>query len=76
MWGSGGGFARRALPEICGEAAVLFDPNDPGAIVAGVLEALASSDDLSRRGLLQSKKFTWAASAERHARVYHQVAVR
>ena len=52
-----------ALPEICGDAAVLFDPHDPAAIAAGVRETLARGDELRERGLLRARSFTWAACA-------------
>ena len=35
-----------SLPEVCGDAAVLFDPDDPKAIAAGVLEALDRAEEL------------------------------
>ena len=35
--------AAGSLPEVCGDAAVLFDPLDPEAIAAGIDEALARS---------------------------------
>ena len=39
---------RAAIPEVCGDAAVLFDPDDVGAIANGVREALARADELAR----------------------------
>lgn len=59
-----------SLAEVCGDAAVLFDPEDPGAIAAAVTEALSRSHDLSARGLDRAARFTWEASAERHENVY------
>jgi glycosyltransferase involved in cell wall biosynthesis len=61
-----------ALPEICGDAAVLFDPQRPEAIAAGVREALARSDELRERGLTRAREFTWAACAEAHVTAYRQ----
>ena len=48
-----------SLPEVCGDAAVLFDPLDPEAIAAGVDEALTRSAELSERGLRRAATFTW-----------------
>jgi glycosyltransferase involved in cell wall biosynthesis len=62
--------AAASLPEVCGDAAVLFDPLDPEAIVAGVDEALDRSDELSERGLQRAATFTWEATARGHERVY------
>lgn len=62
--------ARGALPEVCDGAAVLFDPEEPGAIAAGVLDALSRADDLRRRGLTHAAEYTWTRTAQEHARVY------
>ena len=59
-----------SLPEVCGDAAVLFDPRDPKAIADGVEEALDRSADLTMRGLSRSKAFTWAKTAHAHDLVY------
>jgi glycosyltransferase involved in cell wall biosynthesis len=59
-----------AIPEVCGDAAVLFDPNDPEAIAAAVLEADARSDELREKGLARADGFTWEASARGHDDVY------
>ena len=61
-----------ALPEICGDAAVLFDAHRPAAIAAGVREALARADELRERGLARARSFTWAACAAAHVRAYRQ----
>jgi glycosyltransferase involved in cell wall biosynthesis len=59
-----------SLPEVVGDAAVLFDPLDPEAIAAGVSEALERASELSERGLSRAKTFTWDATARAHDRVY------
>ena len=59
-----------SLLEICGDAAVLFDPLDPEAIAAGVREALDHSSDLSERGLTRAATFTWDETARAHDRIY------
>jgi glycosyltransferase involved in cell wall biosynthesis len=59
-----------SLPEICGDAAVLFDPLDPEAIAAGITEALERAAELQPRGLERAAMFTWAASARAHEAVY------
>ncbi len=63
-----------SLPEVVGDAAVLFDPHDPAAIAAGVLEALARADDLARRGPERAAAFTWDATARAHDVVYEAAA--
>jgi glycosyltransferase involved in cell wall biosynthesis len=58
---------RSALPEVAGDAALLFDPDDDDA-VAGALTRLLSDSDmrdrLSRLGLARAVGFTWEATAE------------
>jgi glycosyltransferase involved in cell wall biosynthesis len=59
-----------SLPEVVGDAAVLFDPRDPGSIAAGIEEALARADELGSRGIGRAAAFTWDATARAHDRVY------
>ena len=59
-----------SLPEVCGDAAVLFDPKSPHSIANGISAALDRSDELSRLGLTRAAGFSWAASAEGHLRAY------
>jgi glycosyltransferase involved in cell wall biosynthesis len=62
-----------AIPEVCGDAALLFDPTDPEAIAAAVVEAEARSDELREQGLARAAEFTWESSARRHEDVYRGV---
>ena len=59
-----------SLPEICADAAVLFDAHEPASIAAGVQEAIARGDDLRERGLARARSFTWAACASAHVHAY------
>jgi glycosyltransferase involved in cell wall biosynthesis len=59
-----------AVPEVCGEAAVYFDPLDPDAIAAAVLEADERGPELRELGLARAAGYTWEACAERHDAVY------
>ena len=59
-----------AIREVCGDAAVLFDPYDPDAIAAAVLEADGRSDELRPLGLARAGEFTWDATARKHEAVY------
>jgi glycosyltransferase involved in cell wall biosynthesis len=63
-----------SLPEICADAAVLFDAHQPASIAAGVQEAIARGDDLRERGLARARSFTWAACAAAHERAYRLAA--
>jgi glycosyltransferase involved in cell wall biosynthesis len=62
--------AAGSLPEVCGDAAVLFDPLDPEAIAAGIDEALRRSAELSERGRRRAAAFTWDETARAHDRIY------
>jgi glycosyltransferase involved in cell wall biosynthesis len=55
-----------SLPEIAGDAALMFDPGDEGAI-ASALQRLVSdaplAEDLRARGLSRVREFTWERTA-------------
>lgn len=55
-----------ALPEVCGDAAVLFDPRDAHAMAASIGAAIADSSSLQTRGLARVKSFTWSSCASAH----------
>jgi glycosyltransferase involved in cell wall biosynthesis len=66
-----------AVPELVGDAAVLVDPTDAGAIAAG-LESLLSDDELRARlssaGRARAAGFTWDAMARRTSEVLRTAA--
>lgn len=53
---------RAALPETCGDAALLVDPDDQEAIAEAVLAALGDAE-LRRRGLARAARFSWDRTA-------------
>jgi glycosyltransferase involved in cell wall biosynthesis len=59
-----------AIPEVCGEAALYFDPYDPEAIANGVREALALADELREFGIARAALFRWEDAARRHEEVF------
>ncbi len=59
-----------AIPEVCGDAAVLFDPTDVSSIAAGILEADERSDELREKGLARAAQFSWEETARLHEAVY------
>jgi glycosyltransferase involved in cell wall biosynthesis len=63
-----------SLPEVCGDAARLFDARSPEAIAAAVDDVLRRSDDYRRRGLERAAVFTWEATARAHEAVYREAA--
>jgi glycosyltransferase involved in cell wall biosynthesis len=57
---------RGALPETCGDAALLTDPDDPDAVASAVLRAVADESEralLRAAGLERAAGFTWARTA-------------
>jgi glycosyltransferase involved in cell wall biosynthesis len=58
---------RSALPEVAGEAAVLFDPADQAAVtgaIARLLHDRALAATLARRGRERAAAFSWRRTAE------------
>jgi glycosyltransferase involved in cell wall biosynthesis len=57
---------RGALPETCGGAALLVDPDDPGALAAAALTAAADGGrraELTQAGLQRAAELTWDRAA-------------
>ena len=65
-----------SLPEVVGDAGVLVNPYDAAAIADGiqrVLDDSAFSADLSRRGILRAKSFSWSESVRRIRSIYQEI---
>jgi glycosyltransferase involved in cell wall biosynthesis len=57
---------RAALPETCGDAGLLVDPDQPEALTAAVMRAATETalrEDLRRRGLRRAAQFSWDQTA-------------
>jgi glycosyltransferase involved in cell wall biosynthesis len=65
-----------ALPEVCGDAALLVDPHDVG-MLADALRDLTRKDslraDMARRGFERVAAFTWEKALEGTWAAYRQV---
>jgi glycosyltransferase involved in cell wall biosynthesis len=61
-----------ATEEVAGGAAVLVDPLDPGAIAAGIEDAIARRDELRARGLERARTFSWDESARGTVEAYRE----
>jgi glycosyltransferase involved in cell wall biosynthesis len=62
-----------ALPEVVGDAGLLVNPQDSDALCQAMLELLTNSElrrQLSQKGLMRSKKFSWAKCAEKTVDAY------
>ncbi len=65
------------FPEIAGDAARYFDPDDASelaALLAEVIEDRAAADLLRARGLARAAQFTWEATAAHTLAAYREVA--
>lgn len=62
-----------SIPEICGDAAVYFDAEDPRAIADGVEEALRRGSELGARGVERAAQFTWDACSRIHIELYERM---
>jgi glycosyltransferase involved in cell wall biosynthesis len=65
--------ANTALSEVCGDAALLVDPDSPTKIRDAVLtldQKPELREELIRRGQLQAVEFTWEKSAQTVREVY------
>jgi glycosyltransferase involved in cell wall biosynthesis len=62
--------AAGSLPEVVGDAGVLFDADDANDVARGVEETLDRASDLQARGLVRAKTFTWSACTDVHERLY------
>ena len=66
---------RGALPEVCGDAALLVEP-DAAAIAEAILDLAGDADErerLSAAGRRRAGGFSWSAAAAAHAAVYQAV---
>src|SRR5260370_1197344 len=57
-----------SIPEVVGDAGVLVDPFEVGAIADGIKRLTHDSslqEELRRKGLLRAKKFSWEETARR-----------
>ena len=65
-----------SLPEALGDAALLVDPRDPGALADALDAALGDAalrDRLQAAGPTQAQRFSWRQMAEQTLAVYHGV---
>jgi glycosyltransferase involved in cell wall biosynthesis len=59
-----------SLPEISGDAVVLFDPRSPAEIASAVLNVIEDGQQYAARGIVQAAKFTWSSTARQHEDLY------
>jgi alpha-1,3-rhamnosyl/mannosyltransferase len=65
-----------AIPEVCGDAALLVDPTSEDELADGLRQVLADGalrETLRARGFERTRRYSWARSAEAMVRVYESV---
>ena len=65
-----------SLPEIVGDAAIMFDPTDPEDIARALAQALADPrkrEELSEESLRRAQGFRWEQTAQRTYRCYKEI---
>jgi len=68
-----------SLPEVAGDAAILFNPNDKNELATKILEVIENIElrkELVRKGYNQIKKFSWNTTVEETMKVILSVARR
>ena len=64
-----------SLPEVAGDAALMFDPHDEAAIAVALTRLLEDRDEAQRlreAGLARAAQFTWRRTAEATVRTYRR----
>jgi glycosyltransferase involved in cell wall biosynthesis len=67
-----------SLPEVVGDAGVLIDPRDEGALASAMRRMAddpATRADLSGKAALRAREFTWGRCADQTMAVYRSVAI-
>ena len=63
-----------SIPEVCGDAALLFDPTDVRAMATAIDRALGAPPALVAAGIERVRQFTWEACGQVHEDVYARAA--
>lgn len=66
-----------SMPEVAGDAAVMFDPYNEGEIAAAIMQTLTDSElrhTMIERGIKRSRLYTWDETARRTLRVIQSAA--
>jgi glycosyltransferase involved in cell wall biosynthesis len=63
-----------SLPEVCGQAAELFDPQSTEDIARAIEAVLADPEPYVERGFARARVFSWGSTARAHEDVYRRLA--
>lgn len=67
---------KTSMQEVCEDAALYVDPHDQASLIEAMRTLLDSShkrEEMMQKGLLQSKKFSWEATAKKHWELFERV---
>jgi len=67
---------RSSMPEVCGKAALLIDPEDVEGLSEALFKAVTDSplrEDLIKEGYKQVEKFSWERAADKTLAVYKRL---
>jgi glycosyltransferase involved in cell wall biosynthesis len=65
-----------SLPEVCGDAVLYFDPENPTSMAQAMIEVLTNKEtaaDLVAKGYARVPQFTWEKSAELHKQLFEKL---
>jgi glycosyltransferase involved in cell wall biosynthesis len=65
-----------SLPEVAGDAALYFNPENPGEIAHAIHQALTvekTAAEMREKGLAQAEKFTWEKTAGETLELYYRM---
>ena len=62
-----------SLPEIVGEGGIIVNPYNPGEIAQGIKKAIDNRDDLIKKGLKQTQKFSWQECARKTIKILERI---
>ena len=66
-----------SLPEVVADAGVLINPYDPTSIADGIRQVLTDGSrraELTKKGLVRARMFSWEASVRQVRQIYGEVA--
>ena len=67
---------RSALPEVCGDAAVLVDPEDQDELAGGLVRLALDQglrDEMIARGLSRANQFSWGKAVQETLNIYREL---
>lgn len=67
---------RASLPEVCGDAAFMINPDDPEELANAMFKVSSDPDlqkELIKKGKLQARRFSWIETGKQYVKLFHEV---